>query len=210
VDEKAFAGFGSALLQGASFEGVYNGLTHSAEQRAREEGSPASPQALAVFARELAILQSDLPKDRVFGKLDSRPLPTPEELRYQAAPETEEEEGVEPEPLRVHQRVVDSAAFSKKAEVSFRGASLFTLKRVLGDEVLLVIERLEKKPALLSEWYGEWAARLAKEGVDFGLPKRMNPDPKFHADWAQTSGNADFLRWECLNRVHRLLNARNP
>lgn len=206
-----FAGWASVVSQGASLEGVYNGLTHSAEQREREKSEPADAHALRAFAQELALLQSDLPLDHVFTPQEAKPLPTVEELRYgeEASPSNAAPNSPEPAPIRLHQRVTNHAELARRYEAAFFQSSLFTLKRVLGDEVLRVIEHLEGSRALLAEWYGDFSARLGKEGVDFGLSKRNLPDAAFHRDWAKSQTDLDFLRWESLNRIHRLLNDRN-
>jgi len=90
----------------------------------------------------------------------------------------------------------------------FEDASLFTLKRVLGDEVLKVLNQQQARGGL-ALWYGAFAARQAGKGVDFGLALRNKADEAFHAQWAEgvlKASQQDRLTWEVLNRVHRILN----
>ena len=91
---------------------------------------------------------------------------------------------------------------------TFSGASIFTLKRVLGDELLKLISQKSKDPKALQAWYGAWVVRMCGLGVDFGLPLRNKPDAEFHARWAATA-DSDRLKWEVLNRIQRVLNERN-
>ncbi len=103
----------------------------------------------------------------------------------------------------------------------FSNASIYTLKRVLGDELLKVItakRALDNGDEALAAWYAQWATRLSQplneplpgKKIDLGLSLRSRPDEKFHADWARTSlKKDDQLVWEALNRVHRILNALN-
>ena len=90
----------------------------------------------------------------------------------------------------------------------FEGASLYTLKRVAGDEALKVINHHQQLGTLAS-WYGAFAARQAASGVDFGLELRNKADEAFHKHWADRvlkSSQQDRLIWEVLNRVHRTIN----
>jgi hypothetical protein len=93
----------------------------------------------------------------------------------------------------------------------YANASIFTLKRVLGDEALKVIRARIANPEDLAAWYGPWAARFARLQIDYGLPLRSNTDPAFHRKWLvdemKQPNGADYVVWEILNRVHRLLNA---
>lgn len=95
------------------------------------------------------------------------------------------------------------------SDVKFEQASLFTLKRILGDEALKVLDAKGAKTSDLLAWYGPWTARIASMKIDFGLPLRSNTDPLFHEDWAQEQlkkpSGIDYVVWEVLNRVHRVL-----
>src|SRR5579885_1240375 len=60
-DQAEFNSYLSVLQQGATFEGIYNGFTHSSDYRQLEVSNRgASPLALKVFGQELAVLEADL------------------------------------------------------------------------------------------------------------------------------------------------------
>lgn len=182
-----FGYFMGPITQGGSIEGTYNGIVNSdMYHRLEEREGPASPEALRVFSRELIRLEEDLPRPTDFD----------------IAP-----------PLDV-----------AKVSERFRKYSVFYLKRVLANEALKVIEAKETLDKTgssghasdsgkragsgksLDAWYGRWAAALAREHVDFGIPLRNVTDPEFHRQWA-AHATEDRLSWEVLNRVHRLLDA---
>lgn len=150
------------LLQGASIEGIYNGLVHSSRYLDLEQKTGrATPLTVQVFKQELA------PFEAALGQ------PTDFEA------------------------------------VNFQEASLFTLKRILGDEALKVVDTKSANPGVLVSWYGPWTARIASMKIDFGLPLRSNTDPHFHEHWAmeqlKTPSGMDYVVWEILDRVHRVL-----
>ena len=87
----------------------------------------------------------------------------------------------------------------------FANASFFTLKRVLGDEVLKVLDEMKSDPKLRAQWYATQVVRMMEYQVNFGLALRNRPDFIFHRGWAETV-SPDRLCWELLNREHRLLN----
>jgi hypothetical protein len=158
VGQGEFDSLWNPLLQGASIEGIYNGLVHSSRyQELEQKTGKATPLTLQVFQQELTILESALPHPTDFS------------------------------------------------DVKFSEASLFTLKRILGDEALKVMDAKSVKPTELAVWYGPWTARLASMKIDFGLPLRSNTDPKFHQEWALSQKDPGFVVWEVLDRVHRVL-----
>jgi hypothetical protein len=122
--------------------------------------------------------------------------------------------GGEPAPLTSPVAKPDATTLAMGYAKVFVGSSIFTLKRIIGDEVQkLVALRLGKgAPAdgreRLAVWYGKWVVRLAGMGVDFGLPQRLRADELFHYQWA-IAATPDRLQWEMLNRLHRLLNQAN-
>lgn len=200
-EPKNRAEFGNMLdsmNQGASLEGVYNGLTHSAAYRKIEAENPsAAPLAVRVFAEELALLSLELKEPTAFSAESAKPL------AMAVAPTSEAQAPSAAEPKSVEK--LDAETLAANYEKLFANASIFTLKRILGDEALQVAaEKKANKPELTS-WYGKWVARIAGRKVDFGIPQRNLPDETFHAKWAMTASE-DQLRWEILNRVHRTLN----
>jgi len=209
------AEFGSlvdSMNQGASIEGLYNGFTHSSEYRKLEVENPGSSRAaLRFFASELARTEAELKPPTVFGPESARPLAVPEAPGDSSAGDASAGSPGNPGVTEVEfGKAAESAPTGDEAKYMriFSGASIFTLKRVLGDEMLRLIAQKLKDPKALRDWYGKWAARMCGENVDFGLPQRNLTDAAFHSKWA-ASADHDRLIWEVLNRVHRVLNAKN-
>jgi hypothetical protein len=98
------------------------------------------------------------------------------------------------------------SALQVQLESTFQKASVFTLKRVLGDEALRVIAMKESSPQALHQWYARWVVRVLAHKVDFGVSVRHKPEEKWHLEWAARN-SSDRLRWEVLTRVQRILNA---
>lgn len=198
------AEFGSlldTLNQGASFEGLYNGFTHSSGYRKLEVSNPGSASAaLDFFADELARTEALLATPTEFSANAAQPLSAP--VQPVDTGVTETTYAAQPSPSPTPRK---TAAEYKR---EFAAASVFTLKRVLGDELLKLIGELGKDPKRLQSWYGDWVVRMCALNVDFGIPLRNRSDALFHAQWLATA-DPDRVRWEVLNRVHRILNAKN-
>ncbi|MGE4231791.1 MAG: hypothetical protein AB7F43_00535 [Bacteriovoracia bacterium] len=88
--------------------------------------------------------------------------------------------------------------------------SVYFLKRRLGEEVLKTIELKADYREKLASWYGKFTVQVnhvAKEiNLDLGFPQRSNNDEMYHYRWA-LEADFDRISWECLNRIHRVLNA---
>jgi hypothetical protein len=215
------AEFGSmvdTLNQGASYEGVYNGLVHSSTYRRLEQArSEIHAETLHVFSEELARLELELKEPTEFTAASAGPLAPPMNPADFAADGGRADGGntlefgkaVSPSPKAA---ASPAARQSRQALVErfmalFANSSVFTMKRILGDEAMRVIaEKQSASPQVLADWYGTWVARLASSyTVNFGLPLRNNADEVFHRDWA-LHVQSDQLIWEVLNRVHRLIN----
>jgi hypothetical protein len=187
------------LNQGGTLEGVFNGFAHSADFRQLETATPGTtPAALRAFAEELNAIESELPVRTAFTRESARPLApvvAPDRIRPRAA----------------RARPAPAASASPERWVTdyvttFAGASRFTLKRVLADEALKLIDfKRSIAPETLAEWYGNWVARICGRGVDFGLELRNKADAPFHRAWARTAA-PDRLTWEVLNRLLRVIN----
>lgn len=89
--------------------------------------------------------------------------------------------------------------------VNLGSASVFSLKRILGEKALRFIEVKSSQKEALSQWYGKWVTQMASRSVDFGVSLRNKPDELFHTQWAMQNSE-DRLKWEVLNRIHRVLN----
>ncbi len=205
-DKAEFGSFVDTLNQGASFEGVYNGFTHSSDYRQMEiENTGATPEALRTFSMLLAEFQAELPEQTQFDEKSGQPLARPvqpdgstEVVEFRAA--------TLPKPSPTSGP--DKKALEERYLKIFVGSSIFTLKRVLGDEALKVLAVKREFPEKMAIWYSKWVIRMSEFGVDFGIAQRNNKDEQFHYQWA-VSAPEDRLKWEVLNRVHRVLNEAN-
>lgn len=229
--------FGSmvdSMNQGASLEGIYNGYAHSSEYRKLEvEHRGASPEALKIFAAELAVLEAELPEATVFDERSARPLATPVQPSLEGEGPAEGASatapGVEvvefkgktaaggPQPFEKAQPTAPPKPTLDQLQAlyerQFVGASIYTLKRVIGDEAQKVIAAKKASPQSLALWYSKWVLRLlasrGAQGVSFGVALRSKPDEEFHYKWAMAI-SPDRLLWEVLNRLNRMLNEANP
>jgi hypothetical protein len=222
IEPNSPANFGNwldSLNQGASLEGVYRGFTRSTFQRDLEADgkTTAEPKTVGAFSQELADLLLDLKDVPEMTAEDARPL------MAIAAPGEGSEEGRADQvfekkalkesfqPFAKPTEGATSARPSREALVGkigarFTGSSVYTMKRVLGDWALKVIDqRREESVERLRDWYADFASRLAKKGVDFGLALRNESSRTFHRQWADQASE-DQIRWEVLNRVHRIMN----
>jgi len=211
-----FGNWADTLNQGASLEGVYNGLTHSAEYRKLEVANAgASPKALNVFVQELAILELELPEITEFDATSAAPLPILGNAEVTNPTEVIEfkkrRNSNTPDSARNSQKPSSLFLAEKYAKV-FVGASIFTLKRVISDEALKVIDSKSQYRQKFAFWYSKWVVHMTQRNVDFGIPLRNKPDEAFHFKWAMqsaTQSSDDRIKWEVLNRLHRVLNDAN-
>jgi hypothetical protein len=216
ANAREFASLVDSLNQGASLEGVYNGLIHSSDYRELEKSHPGSNgKALQFFCEELVRTELQLSSVTVFSPDAAKPLSVPVEPTGTEGeidfPNTEALASpavVNPAPTSSPSKEQVDKLFHQYAH-DFAGASYFTLKRVLGDELLELMSQKSRDktdPKALAKWYGKFVHRMVSSGVDFGLALRNNPDESFHEGWAE-SVSGDQLRWEVLNRIHRVINS---
>jgi hypothetical protein len=237
-DRSEFGSLVDTLNQGASFEGIYNGFTHSSDYRELEEANRgASPEAVRTFGEELALLEAELPVPTEFSTHAAQPLARPvdpgedpaakgaaagggggggnpsqgvdvvEFGKKKEAPAAAAVQPAAPE-SQPSPRKIDVAEAAPRYSAQFVGASIYTLKRILGDEALKVVAAKKDFREKLALWYSKWVLHACSRGVDFGIPQRNKPDEAFHYQWAM-SNTEDRLDWEVLNRVHRILNEAN-
>jgi hypothetical protein len=102
---------------------------------------------------------------------------------------------------------IQGAPSAKKYEDKFKPASIYTLKRILGEEALRVSE-LKTDRDVFATWYAHFTVELIDKGVSSGTPLRDKADFQFHHDWA-LKAPMDRANWEILNRIHRAMNAAN-
>jgi hypothetical protein len=202
-DRSEFGIWVDTLNQGASLEGVHNGLVKSADYRNLESKGTASVEALKVFSEELAELELELPTPTVFDPLSAAPSPT-----VSPSPSPLHEHAEAPVPVLLPPHEVSARALTEQYKHLFVGGSIYLLKRTLADEALRVIAskgEFKEKRAL---WYSKWVVHMTARHVDFGVSLRNKPDEAFHYKWAIEAA-ADRLSWEVLNRLHRVLNEAN-
>jgi hypothetical protein len=211
VSQSGFGSLVAALNQGASLEGVYNGIVHSADFRKLESDHPgASPMALRFFSEELARTELEMSSITIFPSTSAQPLSAPVEplgteeengeIDFPGSPTVTKEPSPSPSVVKPTERALMLKYYS-----DFSGASFYTLKRVLGDELLRLCAEKSGDQKELAKWYGAWVNRMDGLKIDFGLALRNNPDPELHRGWAM-SVSSDRLRWEVLNRIHRVIN----
>ena len=220
-NDQKFSEFLNALDQGASFEGIYNSFVHSAEYRQIEIAKPGcSPKGLRTFSVELARVELELKEITQFDEKSAGTLAYAVQIGPTDGSADVEQDG--------------TVSFRKTAAISatppvqvkptvdgltlrymglFKDSSLYTMKRILGDEALKLVEQKKTQPEVLATWYSKWASNMTVYGVDFGHPLRNKQDPTFHYRWAEDNllndrtFGIERVKWEILNRVHRLLNS---
>jgi hypothetical protein len=214
-DSSWFMGFVGLLEQGATIEGVYNGWLREVNYRALENENRGAPAAvLEVFGKELALIESEAVKPKLFSRKDAFPQSWPERSAQDPEPIqiVESPQTTLGKPLgggryeEAKTGKIDVTGLATRYSETFVGANFFTLKRILGEEAIrLINEKLEMGRESLAQWYGSWVVQMANRGVDFGIPKRNEADFQFHRKWALDHSN-DQVTWEVLNRLHRVMN----
>ncbi len=201
----SFFSYVENMNQGASIEGIYNGITRSDVYRKLEISNPGSlPATLRVFGEELQKIQKAMPAATTFEVSMTEPLPLPQHpggviaFTQKPPPETIVFDGEKPQD---DQKTWSAQQYAK----FFVGSSYFTLKRVLSDELLKLINVKAFDKSVLAKWYGDWVGSLSSHQLDFGLELRNKSDAKYHEKWA-TEAELDLVKWEALNRVQRILN----
>ncbi len=194
IKDKIFFGdWVDTMNQGGSLEGIYNALVHSNYYRSLEKtGKNAKPKSLRFFVEEMNWIQGQLNQPEYFTKKSALPLP-----KFKLGNLVEKNEGV-----AIYPKKQDK----KQLKNIFSDASVYVLKRVLADEVLKRVDEIKSNRKLLAKWFAHLAVRLNQGKVYFGLELRQKMDVDFHRNWA-LQASEDLLKWEILNRYHRILNA---
>ena len=148
-----FSQYVSILNQGASLEGIYNGFAHSSFYRRLEEQNPgARLEAFAVFVDLLSRFESQMKSPTLFTETSALPLQHPDD------PAVPENEGTE-EALHfgTHAPAQATAVGTSADRVKhlFASSSIFTLKRVLGDEAMKLFDEKKQDPKALAAWYAK-------------------------------------------------------
>lgn len=179
------------LDQGGHYEGIYNGIVYASEYRDLEKGiAPVS--ALKDFAEILAQILLD-------QKYDPLKIQKPD-----AASESQATIG-DAKPQQPNE--AERLALVGEVERESITKSTYYLKRRLGEELLKTIDLKKEYREKLATWYARFTVYMNKKGVDFAVPLRNKQDEYFHYKWALTA-DEDRLKWECINRAHRLINQR--
>ena len=198
-----FGDFVNVLNQGASLEGLFNGFSHSAFYRRLEEdpSTHASPGTLKVFSRELLELERAQLEPRHFVKVDGLPLArATEPSTLEAAPTPTSTSAVTQTETASIPQTVD------EYQILFSSSSFYTLKRILSDEFLRLVDaRTQKDSGALKEWMAHWCVRMSDAHVDFGVASRASTDIDFHRRWIEKTP-PDRMKWEGINRLQRLIN----
>ena len=200
-DKSDFGGLVRTLDQGASLEGIYEGIMMGSRYRALESKSQAaSPTELKAFAVELADLQLSMKNPSVFEASEARKAPSidyPDGSSIDVPTATAGSQEVTPKK--------DRMALQTELVQTFIGASGFTLKRTIAEEALKKMDEMKSDSGELAQWYAHFVLRMCETKVDFGLELRNKPDFDFHFSFAQKMA-LDRVKWEVLNRYHRYFN----
>lgn len=187
-NQQEFLKYMNALYQGASYEGVYNGVVYSREYRNKEVGTAAPVRSIKLFAE----IQGTLLLNQKYDPL---------KIKNPAVPDVPTNIVSSP-PQPTDQERTDILA---RMDQEALGKSLSTLKRLLGEEILKTIDLKKEYREKLAAWYGRFTVFLNKKNLDFSIPQRNIQDEYFHYKWA-LQASEDRIKWECLNRIHRLMN----
>ena len=198
VDAQWFAQSLGSRVQGASFEGIHNGLLHSEAytrlEKGDSRGTRSNPLVLDRFFWLIREFNRAIPEPARFGASAGRPRRVPD-LDGTAGP------------------TVSALAEPRDLLSVFEDSSVFTLKRVAAEQGIRKVESLRDDRVGLARWYGSFVVKCnvlagGQEGrlqVDWGLARRGSGNEAFHEQWA-LSASLDQVLWEVLNRTHRLIN----
>jgi len=202
VDNRTnFGELAHSLNQGASLEGIYEGIIMGSHYRALESKSQAaSPNELKAFAIELADLQLSMKNPSVFNSADAKKAPSIDYPDGSSADIPTASSG-----SQVVEKKKDRMQLQTELLQTFIGASGYTLKRTIGEEALKKIDEMKNDSGDLAQWYAHFVLHMCETKVDFGLELRNRPDFDFHFKFAQKMA-LDRVKWEVLNRYHRYFN----
>ncbi len=173
----------NALNQGASYEGIFNGLSLGDEYRSKEVGV-APPDSLRMYARIMTRLTLD-------AQYESK--------KFDDAGDGDRKSAVIPPAPTKEQENKLLSEFARKGV----NKPLFVLKRECAQEALKVMDLKKSYREKLATWYGHFAAFTNEFKVDFGIADRNVANDVTHYRWA-LSASEDRIKWEIFNRIHRL------
>ncbi len=189
-----FSSLMNSLEQNAHLEALYNGFIYSVEFRLKEKGR-ASGSALKVFSEILAEL-------KLAQKYDLKNL---EQLSNNEKPDV-----IDPEAKNTSKPIPTASEGERMIlvnEIRKEGADLsfFSMKRILGEDLLKTIDLKKEYREKFATWYGKFAVFTNKYKVSFLLTERNNSDENYQYRWA-LHADEDRIKWESLARIHILMN----
>lgn len=90
----------------------------------------------------------------------------------------------------------------------FKEVPFFTAKRVLGEALLTHLDEIAQDSDRVSTGFGKWVERsnATEFKTAFGSKARDDSTAESSREWARTAA-LDSIKWEALNRMHRVMNA---
>lgn len=107
----------------------------------------------------------------------------------------------------------EAAQIKKKPKeeflAKFKDAPFFSAKRALGDALLSHLDEIANDHPRIAKGFSKFAERsiALDPKVSFGSKSRDESSVDAIESWAKTA-TLDSIKWEALNRIHRVLNAR--
>ncbi len=181
----------NVLSQQGSYEGIYHGIAQNEEYRAREVGA-APLGAMKLYADLMTEIALEARYDPLTLKEKQRRAEGTEGLSSHV-----QEKQANSEEIKKLKAQYEQAALSK---------SFFTLKRETVAEALRMMELKRDYHEKFATWFGKFVLFTNGKNVDFGLAERNANEEQTHYRWALTHTD-DQVRWEVINRIHRLFNA---
>ncbi|MFW5887254.1 MAG: hypothetical protein ACOCUH_00495 [Bacteriovoracia bacterium] len=87
--------------------------------------------------------------------------------------------------------------------------NFFTLKRLVTEKTLEVLDELKKDRKDLEDWYAVWSADIATKFPGIWKSRlRKSKSKAVHKDWAQTA-SVDHIKGEVVIKLHKLFNNIN-
>jgi hypothetical protein len=189
--EDEFVKLMNVLDQGGHYDAIYNGIVYSEEYRRLEKGV-AGVSALKAYAE----IMTQISLDQKYDPLKIQPT-EPKDVPPQSDPA---KDVLPPQPTE-KERTELRAQFEQEGITKPH----HVLKKRLGEELLKTIDLKHEYREKLATWYGRFSVFMNKRGVSFGLDQRNKQDEYYHYKWG-LNADEDRLKWECLNRVHQLMN----
>ncbi len=191
----------TVLDQGAHYEGVYNGIIYSEVYKVKEN-KLAGVSSIKYFAEIMAFIYFEK-NSEIKNKNEN--INSDQELPSTVIPNSNSSNS---KPIVISKDEYAKKIDEYKQEAVNNEYSFFTLKRILGEEILKTVDLKKSYKEKLATWYGKTVLLLNKYGIDFGIAQRNKSDETYHYRWALYN-DEDRIKWELLHRVHTILNSSN-